>query len=405
MADALEIVAKFTADTADLVAGSEKAKGAIGGVGDAFSAIPVPIVAGAAIAVTAIAAMTAAAADDRAEQEKLEAAITAAGAATATSTQQVNDAIAASQAKAFTDSETRDALQSLVTATGDVTKSTALLSEAQDIARFAGVDLATAADAVAKAQAGNAGALAKLIPGLDKGKDATETLANAQKAAAGQAELFAKSTEGQMKIAGDSFSELGETVGGAFLPILDELVPALVPIIELLGELVKAVMPPLVAIIHVVVDVLKILIGFIKQWLDVILPVYAAIGQKLTPVLQSLGPVLDGVGKAIGGVVDWIKSLLDWIGNAIGAVGRFLDSLNPLKGISLPSISLPFSAPAPEGATSRSASARSATPTATTNVTVYTSADPESVVRALRRWAGNNGGSGTLLRSLDRASS
>ena len=307
MADALEIVARFTADTADLEQGAAKAKGAIGGIGDAFSAIPVPIVAGAAIAVTAIAAMTTAAAEDRAEQEKLEAAVAAAGAATATSTDQINAAIEASQARAFTDSETRDALQSLVTATGDVTKATASLSTAQDVARLAGVDLSTASDAVAKALAGQDGPLTKLIPGLQKGKDATETLANAQKLAAGQADLFASSTEGSMTIAQNSFGELGEEIGSAFLPILDTLVPALIPIIQLLGELVKAVMPPLVAIIKIAVEAIKVVVDWIKQWLDIVLPVYAAIGQKLTPVLQAIVPVLGAVGKAIGGVVDWIS--------------------------------------------------------------------------------------------------
>jgi len=402
MPDALEIVARFTADTADLEQGAEKAKGAIGGIGPGALVAGAAVVAGVGIAVTAIAEMTQAAAADRDEQAKLEAAITAAGAATATSTDQVNAAIAASQARAFTDSETRDALQSLVTATGDVTKSTELLSTAQDIARFAGVDLATAADAVAKAQAGNAGALAKLIPGLDKGTNATETLANAQKMAAGQAELFASSTEGQMAIASDSFSELGETIGGAFLPILDELVPAIVPVIEILGELIKAVMPPLIAIIKVAVEAIKIILGVLKQFFDIAGQVASAVSAKLTPVLNALGPVLDAVGKAIGGVVDWIKSLLDWIGNAIGAVGRFLDSLNPLKGISLPNISLPFSAPAPAAAAA-TRGARSTRQAGVTNVTINTSADPEAVVRALQRWAGNNGGRGTFLRALDRA--
>jgi hypothetical protein len=404
MPDALEIVARFTADTADLVAGSEKAKGALGGISVESLAMGGAVVAGAGVAIAAIAGMTQAAAEDRDEQAKLEQAITAAGAATATSTDQVNAAIAASQARAFTDSETRDALQSLVTATGDVTSATALLSTAQDVARFAGVDLATASDAVAKAQAGNAGALAKLIPGLDKGTSATETLANAQKLAAGQAELFASSTEGQMQIANDSFSELGETVGSAFLPILDELVPAIIPIIQLLGELVTAVMPPLIAIIKIAVEAIKIIIGVLKQWLDFVFSVYGAIGQKLTPVLNALGPVLDGVGKAIGGVVDWIQSLLKWIGDAIGAVGRFLDSLNPLKGISLPNISLPFSAPAP-AAVAATRGARSTRQAGVTTVTINTSADPEAVIRALKRWAGNNGGSGTFLRGLDRAAS
>src|SRR4029077_12597413 len=147
MADALEIVARFTAETADLEAGAQKAKGALGGISAESLLMGGGVVAGVGVAIAAIAGMTQAASEDAAEQAKLEQAITAAGAATATSTDQVNAAIAASQARAFTDTETRDALTSLVTATGSVTEATAELSTAQDIARFANVDLATASDA------------------------------------------------------------------------------------------------------------------------------------------------------------------------------------------------------------------------------------------------------------------
>ena len=61
--------------------------------------------------------------------------------------------------------------KSLVTATGDVTRRPSSSTGAQDIARFAGVDLATAADAVAKAEAGQDGALRKLMPGTREGRD------------------------------------------------------------------------------------------------------------------------------------------------------------------------------------------------------------------------------------------
>ena len=88
---------------------------------------------------------------------------------------------------------------------------------------------------------------------------------------------------------------------------------------------------------------------------------------------------------------------------AIAAVGRFLDSINPLKNISLPSLPFSLMAPAPAGASTRSG--RSARAAGAVNVTINTSADPAAVVRALRRWAGNNGGSGTFLRGLDRAAS
>jgi hypothetical protein len=148
---------------------------------------------GVGIAAAALTTMAVAAGEDRAEAAKLDQAIRAAGAATGDYTAEVEAAIVAGQNRAFTDTQTREALQSLVTATGSVTDSTALLATAQDVARFAGVDLATAADAIAKAQAGQDTQLARLIPGLEKGATATDTIANASKIAAGQADAFANS--------------------------------------------------------------------------------------------------------------------------------------------------------------------------------------------------------------------
>jgi hypothetical protein len=168
--------------------------------------------------------MAVAAAEDEAEQIKLTAAIAAAGAATAESTAQVEAAIAAGQARAFTDSEVRAGLQDLVTATGSVETATAAMAQAQDIARLAGVSLEVASSAVAKSYAGSDAALAKLIPGLEKGSTAQETLANATALAAGQADAYAASAPGQMAIVGDSFGELGEEVGSVFLPILKDLI-------------------------------------------------------------------------------------------------------------------------------------------------------------------------------------
>ena len=120
---------------------------------------------------------------------------------------------------------------------------------AQDVARFAGVDLATAADAVAKAQAGQDGALTKMLPGLEKGATATDTLANAQALAAGQADAYSKTTEAGFAKTSDAMGELGETVGAALLPALDAILPAILPMIKSLGTLVSAILPLLIPLI------------------------------------------------------------------------------------------------------------------------------------------------------------
>jgi hypothetical protein len=453
MAGGLEVVTKFVADTGGLEAGAKKASDAIGGISPAAILAGGAIVGAASVAVIAIAGMTKAAADDRAEQEKLEQAVTNAGAATATSTQQINDAIAASQAKAFTDSETRDALASLVTATGDVTLATADLATAQDVARAAGVPLAQAADAVSKALAGSDGALTKLLPGLEKGATASDTLANAQKAAAGQADLFAASTEGQLQVATDSFSELGETIGGAFLPILDEIIPVLVPVMAAVGELVSILLKALKPAIDAVIAIVKIFM----QNLDVIGPAFLVIGGILLATvipafvawaaaaalaaagtIVALAPVLipilaigvavaalallwkthsadimriigqvaaafQTMGNTITGV---FSTIAGWIDKVMGLVGDLLGAIQNIKlpSISLPSLPFSLAAPTAGGVGVSRRSGRAVVPMGATTVNVNVmSADPEEVMRAIRRWSRNNGGSGPFTRGLDRS--
>jgi hypothetical protein len=359
------LVVEILGDASKLANTLDDAKGEAGGFGSAIggSAMKVAAFAGVAgVAVGAIAGMTEAAAAARDEQAKLEQAIAAAGAATADSTAQVEAAIAAGQERAFTDSETRDALQSLVTATGDVGLATEDLAKAQDIARLAGVDLATAADAVAKAHAGQDGPLRKLIPGLEKGATATDTLAAATAAAAGQADLYASSAEGMQARAGDSLGELAETIGAVFLPVLDAVIPALLPLLKAFGTLVTALLPVLIPLV-------KLLAGALKIAADVLVT-----------------------------LVTWLSKAVDWISTMIGKVGDLLAKLNPLSGFKMPA--LPFlssstAAVAGAGVSTRagaSTSSSSGSPT----VNVYTTGDSieaeQAVVRALRRVLRINGG-------------
>lgn len=311
------------------------------------------------IAANALYDMGKAAGEDRAEAAKLDQVIRAAGAATGDYTAQVESAITAGQDRAFTDTQTREALQSLVTATGSVTQSTALLATAQDVARFAGVDLATAADAIAKAQAGQDMQLARLIPGLAKGATATDTIANASKAAAGQADAFANSTEGQMARSSDAMAELGETIGSAVLPILDALLPALIPIIQALGKLVTAVLPVLI------------------------------------PLVKLLAGALGIVASAVAKVANFLADLITRAGQAIAAIGRFVDSLPDIPSINLP-FGLAATSPTGLGVNGLGANSRVGTGGGRGGVVVNVyGGDPTrveaAVARALRGYTRRNG--------------
>jgi len=261
-------------------------------------------VVGGAIAIAAEGALELAkAADkDRTETKKLQAAIEGAGAATGDYMGVVDEAIAQGQAKAFSDSETRAGLESLVRATGDVGEATGLLATAQDVARASGVSLEQASDAIAKAHLGQDGALRKLMPGLEQGATGMDTIANATKAAAGQADIFANSAEGGMARAGDSFGELGETVGEALLPILDALIPIIIMIVSQLGKLIKAVLPVLIPLINVLAGALKIVFGILSKVLDVVIDLIKWVVDLLRPIGQLLDALskVSGLGNIIG---------------------------------------------------------------------------------------------------------
>lgn len=296
----LGLTVEIRGDPKGLDSALGKSESSVGGFGASIggSALKVAAFAGvAATAAVAVAGMTEAAVEDQAQQVKLAAAIAAATGSTADHTAEVEAAIAAGQELAFTDSETRDAIQSLVTSTGDLSSATALLSTAQDVARFAGVDLATAADAVAKANEGQDGALRKMLPGLEAGATATDTLANAQKLAAGQAAAYGSTTAASQAKAADAIAELGETIGSALLPALDAILPALTPMIKSLGTLVSAILPLLI------------------------------------PLLKLLGVVLGAVATALTTVVGWLVQLVTWLKQGIQFVGDLLGKLGPLRDL------------------------------------------------------------------------
>jgi hypothetical protein len=314
--------------------------------------------AGAAVvAGKALVDMTMSAAADRDETAKLALTIAKATGTTTDYTDATDAAIAAGQAKAFSDSETRAALEPLIVSTGDMAMATGQLAIAQDIARFAGVDLATAADAVAKANKGQDKALKTLIPGLELGATATETLGNAAKVTAGQSEAFAKSSAGTSARMADGFAEIGETIGQALLPLLDALLPALLPILQAFGQLIKALLPVLIPLI-------KLLASYLTTMLGVVL--------KLVTAFVSF---IEKITKAI-------------------------DKLNFLKGIKLPTLPN-FGGQAATTGFVQSATSTRAVGGATGGfsgggVVINITGDPvsieRSVVKALRTYSRRNGG-------------
>jgi hypothetical protein len=322
------------------------------------------VAAGALVAVDAIAGWTQAAIDDAAEHERLMTTIQNAGAATGEYTAQVDAAIAAGQKRAFTDSEVREGLGALVAATGDVTTASELLATSQDVARASGVDLQTAVDAVRKAYDGNGKSLAALTDQQAAGRTGTEILSEAQRLAAGQADKYGASTKGAMDASRIAMDEATETIGAAFIPIVEAIIPALVPVLEAIGELVTALLP-----------VLKPLIGGVAQ-------AFRIMGEAVKVVVT----IVTGLIGAIQDVIGWFEDLIAMAQGALDTVGGAIDAINPFA---LPA---PVAGPAALGIGARAAGASSGGGGVTVNV--Y-GGDPRRVERAVRdgyrHWRETNG--------------
>lgn len=190
--------------------------------------------AGIALAAMGYAALdaTKAAAEDAAAQEKLAGTLSRVTNASSDAIAAADDYIGKlSQQVGVADDELRPALGKLATATGDLTKAQDLLGTALDISAQTGKPLESVSTALAKAYAGNEGALKKLLPGIDEGILKSGNFAAIQKELAritgGAAQESANTAAGQFKRFQITLDETKEAIGAALLPILNALLPVL----------------------------------------------------------------------------------------------------------------------------------------------------------------------------------
>ena len=159
-----------------------------------------------------------------------------------------NDQIAASEkfittlqfATGVSDTQLRPALETLVRATGDVTKAQGLLKLGLDVSAGSGRDLESISLALAKAQGGQFTALQRLgivIPdNIKKSKDFGAVQEYLNKLFGGQAAVAANTYEGKLAILGERMGEVKETLGGALIPVLtgfaDKVLKDVMPSLE-----------------------------------------------------------------------------------------------------------------------------------------------------------------------------
>lgn len=124
------------------------------------------------------------------------------------------------------DDQLRPALQTLVTATGDLAKSQSSLQVAMDVSAATGKDLSAVSAALAKGWSGSTTALSRLGAGIDKATlasgDMDKIMGILSKKFAGQAAAAAQTYSGQLARMSTAASEAGETIGYSLLGALSK---------------------------------------------------------------------------------------------------------------------------------------------------------------------------------------
>jgi len=136
-----------------------------------------------------------------------------------------------SMAAAVADDELRPALSKLVTATGQVEYAQELLNVALDVSAATGLDLESVSQALARGYAGNTRALGALSPEIramvKEGADFNDVLKVLQFNFKGAADTAASTAAGGMRRLSISLGEAKESLGAAFLPVLEAALPKL----------------------------------------------------------------------------------------------------------------------------------------------------------------------------------
>jgi len=208
----------------------------------------------------------------------------------------------------FDDEAAAVSITKLYQRTGDLNKAIELNALAMDLSRAKSVDLSTASQMISLVMSGNARALKEYGIVLDDTKTPMEAISELQKMVAGQAETATESITVQGQVLRETFSNLQDTIGKQFVPVLTQAVQAIVPVIEKIGawieknpELAKNIMIATLVITGLMAVLLPlgialpgIVIGF-----NALGVVFAAVTAMSAPLVLAIGAVVAILGVLV----------------------------------------------------------------------------------------------------------
>jgi hypothetical protein len=201
---------------------------------------------------------------------------------------------------AVADDKLRPAFANLLRATGDITKSTGLMSLALDIAAGTGKDVESVSKALSRAVGpdGTTGALERLVPAI---KGANDPLGELERLFGGTAEKAANlDPYARLKVAMD---EISESIGVILIPVIEGLADWMVEILPLVQNFFSELTDP------------TTVMG--EKWAGMI-----AIMQDTGDEFNNLMDILSGGAGAQNMLMDWITSITAGLGQILFFLGR-----------------------------------------------------------------------------------
>lgn len=198
------------------------------------------------------------------------------------------------------------AFTQLVSITKDYEKAQKLLPIALDLAAHAGIDLASATDIVSKASQGVARNLAVYGISVREGASATEILSAIQRASAGEAEAYGKSTQGAIAGVKNALGELMDSIGAVLLPALKAVANIVKTVIDWFNKIPSSLKTALV-VFAAVAGGASLICGSILIWIG-LLPKLRAAWAALNAVMSMnvFGLIVTAIGLVItAGIALW----------------------------------------------------------------------------------------------------
>jgi len=304
----------------------------------------------AAAAITAVAGALGLAAKAAAEDEQQQAILAntmqnVVGATDATVAATEDMISAMSRATGTADSELRPAFAALLVGTKNVGEATDALALSQDLAIATNTDLATVADALAKAYEGNMKGLAALSPemkGMIKdGASLDEVMLALNDNFGGAAAKSANTAAGQFKILKNSLAETQESIGAGLLPVLQKVLPYLQAMADWAQKNPKAFLIVAGTISAIATAIMAVNFAMAANPFTLIATGIALLVTGLIVAYTKFEGFRNVVNYVVQSTIDAFEIMANSFISAINLIIRGMNLINPFGQLSLlPSINL-----------------------------------------------------------------